>query len=142
MPALVLATAFLPGSFSRNRVRLASGPTQRVMIAGEQPPESRPALWAVGRQLGKMLRRRGAYALPGSLTVAEPGTDIHYAGTLPIGATGRFGCGADGTLNNCPGLHIVDGAGLPLLPAQHCTLTIMANADRIGRDLAQRWAAR
>ena len=141
MPALVLATAFLPGSFSRNRMRLASGPTQRVTIAGEQPPETRTALLAVGRQLGKMLRHRGAYALPGSLTVAEPGTDIHYAATLPIGAAGRFGCAPDGGLNAVANLHIVDGACLPLLPAQHCTLTIMANADRIGRDLARRWAA-
>lgn len=141
MPALVLATFFLPGSFSRNRIRLASGPTRRVTIQGEQPPETRAALRKVGRQLGKKLRQRGAYALPGSLTVAEPGTDIHYAGTLPMGATGRFGCGPDGTLNNCPNLHIVDGACLPVLPAQHCTLTIMANADRIGRELAARWVA-
>ena len=141
MPALVLATAFLPGSFSRNRLRLASGSTQHLSIIGEQPDETRAALLAVGKQLGKMLRRRGAYALPGSLTVAEPGTDIHYAGTLPIGATGRFGCGPDGELNTCPGIYVVDGAALPLLPAQHCTLTIMANADRIGRDLARRWAA-
>jgi len=140
MPALTVATFFLPGSFSRNCIRLGSGPPQRLTIQGEQPRETQAALLAVGRQLARLLRRRGAYALPGSLTVAEPGTDIHYAGTLPMGAAGRFGCGPDGTLNRCPGLHIVDGACLPLLPAQHCTLTIMANADRIGHDLARRWA--
>jgi choline dehydrogenase-like flavoprotein len=141
MPALALATFFLPGSFSRNHIRLASGTAKRLSITGEQPAETRAALTDAGRRLGRLLRRRGAYALPGSLTIAEPGTDIHYAGTLPMGKAGQFGSGADGTLNNCPGIHIVDGACLPLLPAQHCTLTIMANADRIGRDLAQRWVS-
>jgi choline dehydrogenase-like flavoprotein len=35
-----------------------------------------------------------------------------------------------------PGVHVVDGAALSDLPARHCTLTIMANADRIARLLA------
>jgi choline dehydrogenase-like flavoprotein len=41
-------------------------------------------------------------------------------------------------VNGAPGLFVVDGAALPALPARHCTLTIMANADRIGRALAAR----
>ena len=137
-PALVLATCYLPGAFSRNRLRVESGAAGRVVITGEQPPETRAALLAAGRGLAGHLRRRGAYLLPGSLTLSEPGSDGHYAGTLPIGQDGRFGCSADGELNGCRGLHIVDGAGLPVLPAQHCTLSIMANADRIGRALVQR----
>jgi choline dehydrogenase-like flavoprotein len=35
-------------------------------------------------------------------------------------------------------LYIADGAVLTDLPAKHCTLTIMANADRIARYLAAR----
>jgi hypothetical protein len=36
-----------------------------------------------------------------------------------------------------PGLYVVDGAALTRLPAKAHTLTIMANADRIARKLAQ-----
>ena len=35
------------------------------------------------------------------------------------------------------GLYVVDGAALTRLPAKAHTLTIMANADRIARKLAQ-----
>jgi choline dehydrogenase-like flavoprotein len=138
-PALVLATCYLPGTFSRNRLRLQQGEAAQLVITGEQPPATRAALQIAGRRLARHLRRRGAYMLPGSLTLSEPGSDAHYAGTLPMGGEGPFGCSADGELNTCRNLHIVDGACLPVLPAQHCTLTIMANADRIGRALARRY---
>ncbi len=135
-PSLVLATCYLPGEFSDNLVGLENG-SGRLVVTGAQPPETRVALRAAGRRLARHLRRRGAYALPGSFTVSEPGSDAHYAGTLPMGADGSFGCAADGALNGALGLYVVDGACLPVLPAQHCTLTIMANADRIGRALAR-----
>jgi choline dehydrogenase-like flavoprotein len=35
-----------------------------------------------------------------------------------------------------PGLYVVDGAALGRLPAKHLTLSIMANADRVGRRIA------
>jgi hypothetical protein len=139
-PSLVLATCYLPGTFSRNRLRLEQDGATSIFIVGEQPLETRTALRAAGRRLSDHLRRRGAYQLPGSLTLSEPGSDAHYAGTLRMGDDGFFGCSADGELNACRNLHIVDGACLPVLPAQHCTLTIMANADRIGRALARRYA--
>jgi cholesterol oxidase len=50
-------------------------------------------------------------------------------------------CAPTGELNACPGLYILDGYILPGPPAKHCTLTIMANADRIARHLAARSTA-
>jgi choline dehydrogenase-like flavoprotein len=138
-PSLVLATCYLPGSYSRNRIRLEDDASHAISIVGEQTPHMRSTLQRAARRLSAHLRRRGAYRLPGSLTLSEPGSDAHYAGTLPMGETGPFGCSADGQLNACRNLHIVDGACLPVLPAEHCTLTVMANADRIGRLLARRY---
>jgi len=66
-----------------------------------------------------------------------PGTDAHFAGTLPMGGTGANGTNALGELKGLEGLHVVDGAVLPSLPSKHATLTIMANADRIGRALGR-----
>ena len=50
---------------------------------------------------------------------------------------GAFETNEDGELAGLPGLHIVDGAVLASLPAKAHTLTIMANADRIGRSMAK-----
>jgi choline dehydrogenase-like flavoprotein len=88
------------------------------------------------------MRRRGAFALPGSLTISAPGTDGHYAGTLPMGGKGDLATSLYGELNASKGIYIADGASFSSLPAKHCTLTIMANADRIGRHLISKIAMR
>ena len=67
---------------------------------------------------------------------------VTYGDGMPLpGAGGGGGAIATtvlGELIRAPGLYVVDGAALPSLPASHPTLTIMANADRIGRALARR----
>jgi choline dehydrogenase-like flavoprotein len=133
-PALVLATCYLPGRCSDNTMRLSG---DAVTIEGRQPEAAVMALHRAGRRLGSALRRLGVWPVPGSLTVAPPGADGHYAGALPMGAPGPAGCDLLGELAGLPGVHVLDGAALPDLPARHCTLTIMANADRIARALAQ-----
>ena len=73
----------------------------------------------------------------GSLaTLATAGTDAHLGGLFPMGAPQPYGTSRFGELNAAPSLHLVDGSVLPSIPAKFTTLTIMANADRIGRHLA------
>jgi choline dehydrogenase-like flavoprotein len=135
-PALVLATCYLPGSFSANTLQLVGdGEDARTHIQGVRTAEADRELRATGRLLGRMLRRLGAYKLPGSLAFSPAGADGHYAGTLPMGGAGPLGTDLSGGLTWLPGVHAVDGSVLPELPARHCTLTIMANADRIARLL-------
>jgi hypothetical protein len=82
----------------------------------------------------------GAILLPKSFTIGSVGGDIHYAGTHPmrncptLGETTSFG-----EIMSLDGVHIVDGACLPTLPAKSHTFMIMANADRIGREIASRF---
>jgi choline dehydrogenase-like flavoprotein len=52
-----------------------------------------------------------------------------------MAAEGMAGSNIFGELNALPGVHVVDGSALSDLPARHCTLTIMANADRIARGI-------
>lgn len=141
-PALLLATCYRPGSESRNTATLVSGgrwPT--LALAGEPTAEAAAGLRASLSRLGRGLRRLGALRLPGSTSILEPGADAHYAGTLPMGGPGPAATTADGELVGVPGLFVADGAALPTLPATHPTLTIMANADRIGHGLAGRMPA-
>lgn len=136
MPSLVFLNCFLPGGFSRHRVNLTT--SGELQIQGAYSPEFESRVATLQRKLIKGFRHLGAYALPGGARVSEPGSDIHYAGTLPMGGTSSLATDAQGQVGGVPGLHIVDGAVLPHLAAKNPTFTIMANADRIGRYLAAR----
>jgi choline dehydrogenase-like flavoprotein len=141
-PALVLATAYLPGRFSDNELVVEDdGAAGRIRITGRQSSEAERLLSETFGALARLTRSRGAWAIPGSRQILMPGADAHPAGTLPMGGAGPAATGTDGELQGAPGVFVADGAALPLLSARHPTLTIMANADRIGRALASRIAA-
>lgn len=136
-PALLLATIYLPGRFSENVLRVEGGDGDpKLAIEGRRPEATRRALLDSGKRLARGMRRLGALAVPTSLALSQPGADAHYAGTLPMGDGGTLGTSPQGEVKGCPGLYVADGSVLPDLPAKHCTLTIMANADRIARHLA------
>jgi choline dehydrogenase-like flavoprotein len=80
----------------------------------------------------------GAVILPGSFTIGQPGGDIHYTGTMPMKESPVIGqTSAEGEIMGLDGVYAVDGACLPTLPEKSHTLTIMANADRIGKWIAK-----
>ncbi len=87
--------------------------------------------------LSKVFLSTGSMMLLNSFTMGPPGGDVHYSGTLPmrheptIGETSPLG-----EVKGMNGVYVVDGSSLPLLTEKSHTLTIMANADRIGRALA------
>jgi choline dehydrogenase-like flavoprotein len=138
-PALLLTTCYLPSRYSSNRLSMQSGREgEYIKIEGEQTVEATRLLREVKARLARALLPHGAVFLPRSLTIAPPGADAHYAGTLPMGTTAATGSSKYGEINGLPGLFAVDGSILPQLPWKHCTLTIMANADRIGRYLADK----
>ena len=133
-PALLLATLYLPGRWSANVMRVGA---DGLTIEGGRAPGATRALRRAAQRLGSAMRRLGAFPLPGSFAASPPGADAHYAGTIPMGGAGPMRTNQVGELTGAPGIYVVDGAALPMLPARHCTLTIMANADRIGRILAK-----
>jgi choline dehydrogenase-like flavoprotein len=134
-PALIMATCYLPGRYSSNTLtvtRTAAG--LRCAIEANQTPEAAATLKAAVRALAHNLRPLGALLLPPSPTLAPPGADAHQAGTLSMGAiASQFG-----ELRGADRVYVVDGSCLPRLPAIHPTLTIMANASRIGAEIARR----
>jgi choline dehydrogenase-like flavoprotein len=135
-PALMIALAFFPGRYSNNRLRLeqdADG--TQLAIAGGQVADFPALAQATFRRLRRHFRRLGGLVLPGSLQIMQAGADVHYGGPLAMGRRSD----TLGEVNGAPGLHTVDGAALPNLPARNPTLTIMANADRIGTALATAW---
>jgi choline dehydrogenase-like flavoprotein len=143
-PAVLLATCYLPGRFSQNYLSLElGGGYEELHIAGEMPPETRRLLRLSTGKLSREMRRCGAYAIPRSFSVALPGADGHLAGTLPMVRQGEaLTCTPECEVRPFQGVFVVDGSCLSALSAKHCTMTIMANADRVGRIVAKRLASR
>ncbi len=134
--SLAVATAYFPGDESRtflhlNRTSEGGGITVRGGFADGLEERAKVIL---GRLAGHW-RRLGLFRLPGA-AIATPGTDAHFAGTFPMGGWGNLSTSDLGELSGFPGLHLVDGSILPTLPSKYITLTVMANADRIGRQLS------
>lgn len=138
-PSLVLATVYLPGRYSQNELRVGiKGGAPEISIRGETLGAARSLLAKASAKLASALRRYGAYRVPGSLTYGVAGADAHLAGTVPMGGSGPLACSTECEVVGAPGVHIVDGAWLPDLPAKHYTFTLMANAHRVGAILASR----
>jgi choline dehydrogenase-like flavoprotein len=136
-PALVVATIYFPGRYSANTVTLRpSAHGLRIAVRGGVAPGFDEVARKVRHRLTRIWRKLGARLLPGT-ALATAGTDAHLGGVFPMGGGAPHGTNAWGELNAAPGLHLVDGSVLPTIPSKFTTLTVMANADRIGRYLAE-----
>lgn len=134
LSSCVVGNLFLPGQLTEARVRLNSDGS--LTVSGAYSDSVVPLMDEARKKLSKAYWSIGALILPGSFTIGLPGGDIHYAGTLPmrcepvLGETSSFG-----EVKGMDGVYVVDGACLPALSAKSHTLTLMANADRIGRAI-------
>lgn len=135
LSSCVVGNLFLPGHLSTSTAKLnASG---GLDIDGGFREDVPDLLKTAARKLRKSYSKLGAFMLPMSFTAGLPGGDIHYSGTIPMRKNPKRGeTGVHGELFGTESMHIVDGASLPRLTEKSHTLTIMANADRIGRFLA------
>ncbi len=141
-PALVLGNCFLSSSYSDNNVRLerrGGGPSWLV-VTGSSSPALAERFRLLKKQLARGFRRLGAFLLPGSFVSAGPGDDLRYGGTIPMNASPARGqVDRFGELHEFPRLYVVDLSCFPGLSAKPPVLSMMANADRIGREIAARW---
>ena len=135
LSSCVVGNLALPGHLTHATLRLDKN---NALLVDGQYDDSVPALIQSGAaQLRRAFRRLGAWVMPGSFRPGIPGADIHYAASLPMRASPDIGqTDLLGELTRQSDLHIVDGASLPVLTEKSHTLTIMANADRISRELA------
>jgi choline dehydrogenase-like flavoprotein len=101
--------------------------------------DSRPRQTAgrVARKLARNSLRIGAAPLLPLLEVELPGRSFHDGGTLPMRADPQHG--QTDTLGRPAGLqrvHVIDSSVFPTIPATTITLSVMANAYRIGAEHA------
>ena len=132
---------FLPGCFSTEEAAMLRAEADviaamaREEVVREKSGVARTAIAA--QTYNEAFRRLGALMLPSSFTAAEPGSDLRHSGTFPMRAEpGPGEVGLTGELHGHAGLHLVDLSVFPAMGSKHPPLTLMANADRIGRALA------
>ncbi|NKL36946.1 FAD-dependent oxidoreductase [Rhizobium leguminosarum bv. viciae] len=134
--SLLVATIYYPGDQSHSYIRRDETAGKGLTVRGGFAEGFDIHAETLKKTLRREWKRLGLIQLPGA-SLAEPGIDAHFAGTLPMGAAGPFGTSSDGEMNLHPGLHVVDGSILPDLSSKYVTMTIMANADRIAHRLAE-----
>jgi len=136
LSSCLVGNLFLPGDLSNTELTLM--PDGSLKIIGAYAPEVETLMSVAAKKLKRAYWQLGAILLPMSFTVGSPGGDIHYAGTLPMRKNPDMGeTTVFGEVFGFNGLHVVDGASLSGLSGKSHTLTIMANADRIGRRIVE-----
>jgi len=101
-------------------------------VSYELEEESRRRQRRAEKRLVGHMRSLGCYPV-GRIDPGH-GASIHYGGTFPMSAQdGRLTVTPDCLLRGARGVYLADGSVLPRLPAKPLTLTLMANADRVGR---------
>lgn len=132
----VVGNLFLQGHLTEASASLRSNGD--LYVNGKYGPDVAPLMIKAKQILRASFLKLGALLLPRSFSIGRPGSDIHYTGSLPMTADPVPGqTNSLGEVFGLPGVHVVDGACFPILTEKSHTLSIMANADRIGRALAQ-----
>src|SRR3989344_4713643 len=77
----------------------------------------------------------GFNVLPYLTKISKPGVGNHLGGSFPMSNSAKPGTtDLNGLLSGTERVHVVDSSVFPSLPAQSPTLSIMANAYRIGTE--------
>ena len=96
-------------------------------------PQARAHVGGIIRKLFKCSRYLGAIPLFPLLQMGKPGQGSHIGGSFPMRRVpGEFEADIFGRLTGMQRVHIVDASVLPSIPATTITLSVMANAHRIG----------
>lgn len=134
---LLLIQGYLHSDLSpgiRITLRRESGDQPATLeLAGVENPRTKHALSALRRRLWAERGSMKAFAVSPALRVGEPGRGFHTGGTFPMRPVpGPLEVDLLGRPYGYSRLHLVDASVFPSLPATTITLSVMANAHRIG----------
>jgi len=87
------------------------------------------------KAMSGMFRKLGCF--PFQVVRPSHGSSIHYGGTFPMSDENReLTCTREGRLRGTHSVYLCDGSLWAHLPAKGLTLSLMANADRVGTIIA------
>lgn len=109
-----------------------------LSVMGTRSTETRRALRKLVQKLFRLANLTGLLPLFPMLQLGQPGRGFHSGGTFPMSANpGLHDTDIYGRPFNMRRIHAVDSTVFPSIPATTITFTVMANAYRIGSQLAR-----
>lgn len=135
---MILIKGFMHSSNSASiKMQLMNGEPEKIMLFKDKDnPQIRQILRVVLWKLFRNSRLLGFVPLLPMAKLTFPGAANHYGGTFPMaGESAPFTSDTLGRPQGYHHVHIVDASILPSITAQSPTLTIMANAYRIGSEI-------
>ena len=115
-----------------------AGERDFLQLDAKPNPETRRTVKRVVREMLGQSHRLGGMVLPPMLQLAEPGRGYHCAGSFPMRENPQpFESDCLGRPHGWTRVHAVDATVLPSAPATTITLSVMANAHRIGWETAE-----
>ena len=116
--------------------------TGRLSLKVKHNPQTKDAMKRLLRKLGSTKKQLRAAPLSPLLIMGTPGRGFHTGGSLPMRlAPGELETDTLGRPRGCNRVHIVDSSIFPDVPASTITLTAMANAHRIAKEVSASCAA-
>lgn len=130
---LMVAQTFLHSDHcAQISLSLAKG-DDRLSVELQDNPKTTLVMEATKRKLAKSLGRAGLHALRFASRAGLPGSSFHSGGTLPMSAVPvALQTDTEGRLHGLDRVYVVDASVMSSIPATTITLTVMANAHRIG----------
>jgi hypothetical protein len=137
---LLLIQGYLPSAYSPDvRVVLCRDPKSGVSTLRLSPVRCErtvPVVQNVVRKLRKSYNLLRAVAVGPMLRPGKPGRGFHSGGTFPMKVCpSRFSSDQYGRPYGFERVHAVDATIFPSIPATTITLSVMANAHRIGSGM-------
>lgn len=107
-----------------------------LQVEGLRNSESRKIIKRLKLKLWKSFAKTGLIPFPFFRGEQEIGYSVHFGASMPISPKAS-GLKTDiyGNVEDLEGLHVVDAASFPSIPATSPTFVIMANAYRIGTEV-------
>jgi ferredoxin len=115
----------------------APGAIPRFELKAQINPRASQAARKLASKLLRNTFRLGAFPLTPMMEIAEPGRSFHNGSSFPMSLQpGPFETDILGRPFDWQRIHAVDATILPTIPATTITLSVMANAHRIGWESA------
>lgn len=131
---MLIAQGYLHSSHS-SKLRVALQRDGKLSATAEINPQTARRVRRVVRWLLRQSPALRALPLEPLLQITPPGRGFHSGGTLPMSAKpADLQTDSLGRLPGWERVHVVDSSVFPTIPATTITLSLMANAHRIGAN--------
>jgi choline dehydrogenase-like flavoprotein len=109
---------------------------EKLLVTGNGDGQSATRVKTLVKKLSRNARALGFFPISPLVRIGDPGQGAHVGGTFPMRAQpGPFESDRLGRPYGFSRVHLIDSSVLPSIPATTITLTVMANAYRIGSGL-------